>query len=340
MDRLATGYVRQELRPLKLAHKTEPCFDALKTIHQITTPYFYRGKRLPADRLAPLKRSMESMIKDRYQPFRERSQTNFLAGLDGVKTPFTEYLYWSPRQSSFQQIDVNDEGAEVVRDFDDDLVELRALRSFGDRKRFVLDDLGCNITFSEHLLKRLVERNKKITKPLEFIGNAVESWLPLATLYRVTMIMEGYSVGVALPLDDGLMLGSMSINFIEDREDQLKDRLRIRSDENGITFNPLPVENFFLMANGDKGMVATLRLNTFISFNEMKSHKEWLLKKITNFQAKYAVHLQSLMEFAINPEASATIEATDGMMAAFNAMRDMLNDPFWDTACPIVKNMK
>lgn len=327
---LARGLVREELRALKRASgETNAANSAQVRLFQMAvdrcTAPFTKGKRLSETDVARLRQDLIAFIRENYKPIVGGTYKQRIAGFEGSVSRVDAHYYM---QSSPHRLSkVGDEEAW----FDEESVELRYSRVVVDRKRVVLDDLSCNLSFSAHALARLIERGACEREPIKFLGRRISQMLPLVPLFAFSTIASRENLGVLIPVGDGALLGSYTLT-----RDPLTIahhyRRRLKIDRLGSGPERMPVINPFADHDYEDESMVSLRINTFLDHDALKPAQEWVRDGLTALLQKHQDKLATLVGMVTTPEMMLVEGFASQTLPAFVDFSKLIGDPRWDRA--------
>jgi hypothetical protein len=271
-DRLSRGLAREELRNMRRAIGDSHVDGAavvrfLELVRSHTLPRFAKGKRLTDAQCGMLKQEVSAFIDVNFRPIQKtQCPTSSIAGMAG-DLDLNSFFYAQVNPQKLRGID--DESLV----FDEEAMEFRCSRYFIDRRRAVLDDYSCNISFSDHTLMRMIQRKACEREPIAYLCSLFPSIIPYAPIYLSTAAASNRSFGLMIPMPDGVLMGVFTV--IDDPDSiGVHYRRRIMSSANGSGFIPSPVPNIFPEDGNPQSMVA-IRISTYISLNMMSDDQKW-----------------------------------------------------------------
>lgn len=328
VSRLARGYVRQELRPLKKSNGLQVGYDFFKAHQPLIGQYFVRNKRLPERSPQEIVDSMTTTFLPQLLPVGAMPKNLEFQGLRAKSCKQVNALYWEAHEHAITNM-----GKDGVKEYDDDTVDLRFTRFCVDRKRLILDDVAVPVSVSEHALGRMSERGYSEDAPLATLSTELDKWLPLSFAFLFAAIHLKKVFGIGIPVGDGFLLGSVvgqairTTNPEDNRGDWMLAR-RTTYDNRGFYVTQPPRYDFFKI---EEDKTVLLRLNTFISGKQLKWEQEWARDRILSIMQKHASVMPCITEMIIEGRVmdSGIIEGVKELLVD---LVGLIEDNVWEDA--------
>lgn len=320
ISRLAKGYVRQELRPLKKLNSGDFEIQVTKLIKARVIPFFAKGKRLPESEPKKIIEKLERDILPMIHPI-------------GKMPEFLEFKQMKVRAAKVNAFYFESNSHKIIsmedqhETFHDNTVDLRFVRATLDRKRFKLDNFSCGVSISEHALHRMSDRGFSPESPLHGVSAELARWYPLTLAFILTGLLTKEPFGLAMPLNGGMMLGSM-IGQTCDEQYELTHRRQLLCDVNGMglhtpkTFDPLKISD---------STAVMVRINTYVDHAQLSRQQHWALDKLDDFMQKYHDRLNCLTMLVLEPEMM-TMSLANEVKSILIDMVSLVQDPIWEDA--------
>lgn len=282
VDRLARGYVRQELRPLKQTSGQQVETAFLKDHRHVFETYFSRNKRLPESLPPTLVKTMVESYFPRLIPVGTLPKDLEFPGIRAKNVHQANVLYWEANEHELTGLNEGEVG------FDDNTVDLRFTRIIADRKRVIIDDHLLPVSVSEHALARMSERKFSVERPLAAFSEEMDRWLPMSIAFLFAGIALKKLFGIGIPVGDGMVLGCVVAQSTKPRSDRYSTDLhinrRVQADNRGVYFADPKRQDFF---NIEAHRTVLLRISTFISAKQLSWEQEWARDRMCRIMEKH-----------------------------------------------------
>jgi hypothetical protein len=288
-------------------------------------PTFTKGKRLSDAQVASLKKELSAYVVDNYLPFAAETVKQRIGGFETILATTDCFYYMLPSRSLLAK------PTDRENEFSDDVVDMRFTRIAADRKRVIIDDLSCNILFSNHALSRMIERDACERKPIDFLRQNAFSILPFVPLLVMMMIKSDVAIGCMIPLGDGVLLGNYMINTHQSVLDR-EFRRRAAINKAGCGLTPLPVWNPFRDHAFEENNNIALRMTTFIDHNALTPSQEWARDQLNAFIKRNENAIPALCAIMTSPEIMGHPEFTDIVFPVFDDFLTIIEHPMWAKA--------
>ncbi len=329
-DRLSRGLAREELRNLRRAvgdtHSDgSAILRLLDLMRDRTVPKFEKGKRLSEGDCTALRRDIGAYVEANFRPIR-----SFVARkqpVSGFEGSFDLHSFFYSQVNPMQlQSAATEDGVT----FEEEGLEFRFGRYLVDRKRVIMDDFSCNITISDHTLMRLIQRKACAREPIAFLNGQMSSILPYVPIYLGAAVLTNSSVGMMLPMPDGLLMGVFTISR-QPEAVGMHFRRRIGSWSTGSGLVPSPVPNAF-PAEGDVETMVSMRISTYISLPMMSPDQLWCRAALMALSRDNQPLHDDLLATLIAPEVMHSQEVGRRMVPAYRDFRRITDSDFWRRA--------
>ena len=326
VSRLARGYVRQELRPLKKTNGVKVGVDFFLAQRPLYDQYIARNKRLPEQTPQIIVDSMVNDFMPLLLPVGAMPGNLEFQGLRAKTSKQVNALYWEANEHHLSDT------RSPVKKFDDQTVDLPFIRLCADRKRVILDDIAVPISVSEHALSRMSERGYNVETPLAQLSSELDAWLPLSFAYLFVGMHLKRVFGMAIPVGDGFILGSV-IGQTMSKKPEGGWMLTRRSvvDNRGFHVTEPPRHDFFKI--GEESSII-LRLNTFISGKQLKWEQEWARDRLLAIMAKHQAIMPVVTEMIIEGRIM-DLDVIEGVKGLLVDLIVLIEDDVWEDAIRI-----
>lgn len=327
VSRLARGYVRQELRPLKKTNGVKVGLDFLLSLRPLYEQYTSRNKRLPEQSPQNIVDSMNRDYLPQLLTIGGMPGNLEFQGLRAKTSKQVNALYWEANEHHLSDV------RSPEKTFDDQTVDLRFIRLCADRKRVILDDAAVPISISEHALGRMSERGYNVETPLAQLSGELSSWLPLSFAYLFVGMHLKRVFGMAIPVGDGFLLGSVIGQTVTKTPETKGWMLTRRSilDNRGFHVTEPPRHDFFKI--GEESSII-LRLNTFISGKQLKWEQEWARDRLLAIMDKHQAIMPLVTEMIIEGRIM-DLDIIEGVKGLLVDLIVLIEDDVWEDAIRI-----
>lgn len=331
IDRLARGYVRQELRPLYKSNGPGVGLAFVKTNEKLSKAYFSRNKRLPEG----LPQKIVDRMREEFFPqlFTVGSIPESLEfpGLKVKNVAQANQLYWDVQEHEI--VYPNEEETS----FEEETVDLRFIRVIADRKRVILDDYAIPVSLSLHALGRMSERKFNVETPLRAFSQEIHNWLPLSFAYLFAAMHLKKIFGVGIPLGQGFVLGSVvaqNLTMLMDGQEVPNYALsrRIRDDNRGIYLADLPRHDFFQI---EPKKSIFLRMSTYVSEKMLSWEQEWARDRLQTIMDRHQACMPLITQMIIEGKPFGEDE-TQGIKNFLMEFISLIQDDVWNDAIRVV----
>lgn len=328
-DKMTRGLARQELKTLQReVGDTHPegasVIRLLEKVRETTVPRFSKGKRLTPEATERLSTEVSSFVDNNFKPIRRFTTRGPLAGFEG-EFDLNSYFY-----SQINPQNLRSMGAES-EEFDEDAMEFRFGRYFLDRRRFVLDDFSCNVSFSYHSLVRLIQRRACDENPIAFLQSHTDAILPFVPVYVGAAVLTNQSFGIMIPMPDGALMGVYTVNR-QPEAIGYHFRRRIMSVNVATGMIPSPVPNLFPEDKNPDTMVS-IRISTYLSQDMMTLNQKWCRVALMALTRQNKEIEADVMGMLTCPErTSIDPNVGERIMPVFKDFREIVESEFWRKA--------
>lgn len=329
-DKLTRGMARMEMKKLQReVGDTHPegssVIRLLDLVRAVTVPRFSKGKRLTPEAATRLESRVDEFVDTNFKPISRSQYRGHLAGFEGdldVKT-FT-YSQINP-QNLKSNLD------DCTTEFEEDAMEFRFGRYFLDRRRFVLDDFSCNVSFSYHALVRLIQRRACPDEPISFLKTKVDDILPYVPVFLGAAVVSGKSFGIMIPMPDGALMGVYTVTN-QPEAIGLHFRRRIMSVNVTSGLVPTPVPNLF-PENGDENTMVAIRISTYLSNDMLTTNQKWCRAALMAMMRQNQEIREDVVGMLTRPEkVERDPEVKNRITPIFKDFRSVVESDFWRQA--------
>lgn len=332
IDRLARGYVRDELRKLRKVvgdfNSPGSAFVRLhKHVQTQAGAQFIKRPRLSDQTVSRIRGDLHDFILKNFLPVAFHTLKRRIHGFQGRVSLVTEYFYIQPTKNRL----VPHEG-EI---FEDEAVEFRFLRLVVDRDRVSIDDFSCFASFTTHALVRMIERDECEKEPIAYVASQLAPILACtAFLTAATVVLDNDS-GVIIPLPKGMLVGKFML-AADDKSREFGYRRRIIGDADSLRIESLQ-DIDIIQGNNPDGILA-IRVNTYLSRDMVSEDQSWCRDRMVRALANHVDLIPLVVGMITCPEVMADDKTLAGCTPLFDALEDVIVDPRWARACKLDRN--
>lgn len=322
VDRLARGYVREEMRKIqKNVGNSDEFIDKITTlVHDATFRYFSKQKTLPEGLPARLRKSIEAFSNENLLPFARNNGKYRVNGLENIVSNVDGYYYLNPMRARI----INPVSGVQ---FDEECVEVRHMRVICNRKHVIVDDSSCHAIFSTHALTRLVERDACEKEPLKYLTTYMGGILACVPLFTLTQIYMNKNLGVIIPVNAGALMGEITLT--PKNITTAATRWRLKFNRDGYGFSDSDDDIPFKTKNES---IVSIRINTFMDNDILNDNRTWAKNAVGQFLAEHEKDISTLVGMVTIPEFMSSGKVSEIVTPIFAEFKQILKDPRWTKA--------
>lgn len=311
-NRLARGYVRYAI---KNCEEVDPqTFGGiLQLISERAGNLFRRGKRLTVQQVESLKEELSQFCVNKLKAF------GFARYGKNGELQTTECYYYSSLGE--RQLYTNNLTEEAFKEHS---VELRMQRFLVDRKRVIVQDSSCNISFSWHALVRMVERGEVDGDPLEYLKDQLELIVGLNFMF-VAAFCKSPGLTMVIPLKRGILLTNPVFSVLTKNATANSMRLQFVCDRSGIRMDtntqaPQLVDH--------EGHHLTSRMTTYLSNDQFTDVQESAVSRLRKFIIQYDEPIRNSTKMCLTPERTTDEQRNEWVEAATKLIEILATDDY------------
>ena len=297
-DRLAWGYVREELRNLMKPRKT----DVIQmTVAELIRPGsiqkqkgagYYQGRSLNPTELAEVSSKLVSDIDKTLSPFRDYALRGRM-GPEYCYSNFRANWFWNGSHFRYSENEFEDSREE-------ELIDLMHLTYSLTKKKLVADLAACHVSLNQHVLYRMVQRGLVDKLPLAYLGENFEEWITYASAFLYFFAGSRNRLGdrFMIPFGNGALLCEAGSRLRAG--DVPVERVRFVDGMKRARITEPPYASF-LEDRQRRDSHYVIKIATWIPMDYFSAEQHWVYAKITELHDKY-VNLFGVIFWTLMPD--------------------------------------